>query len=133
MTPRNPELETPLKPLTAARLGLICLSLLTWSTLARAEGRPRRVTVTSQQQDGMVRISISDTGVGMTADIQARIFDPFFTTKQVGEGTGLGLAIVYGIVNEHNGRISVESTPGVGTSFHIDVPVKQIRKLEQRA
>ncbi len=118
------------------RLNQVFMNILTngaQATLARAEGRPRRVTVTTREQDGMVRISISDTGVGMTAEIQARIFDPFFTTKQVGEGTGLGLAIVYGIVNEHNGRISVESTPGVGTSFHIDVPVKQTRNVEQRA
>lgn len=128
--------ELPRVECYPGRLNQVFMNILTngaQATLARAEGRPRRVTVTSHQQDGMVRISISDTGVGMTADIQARIFDPFFTTKQVGEGTGLGLAIVYGIVNEHNGRISVESTPGVGTSFHIDVPVKQIRKLEQRA
>ena len=78
-------------------------------------------------------MSIKDNGVGMDNAVKARIFDPFFTTKAVGEGTGLGLAIVYGIIEDHQGRISVESGPGVGTEFLIDLPVHHARSHQRRA
>jgi signal transduction histidine kinase len=73
-----------------------------------------------------VVIRIADTGVGMTPEVQRRIFEPFFTTKAVGEGTGLGLSISYGIVERHRGRLSVESSPGAGTTFTIRLPRRQI-------
>ena len=70
-----------------------------------------------------VCIRISDTGIGITAEVRARMFEPFYTTKGVSEGTGLGLAIVYGIVKEHNGFIEVESEPRQGTTFRVYLPV----------
>ncbi|MGB0525078.1 MAG: tetratricopeptide repeat-containing sensor histidine kinase, partial [Flammeovirgaceae bacterium] len=74
-----------------------------------------------------VCITISDTGKGMTEEVKSRIFEPFFTTKEVGKGTGLGLAISHGIIERHHGKIDVESTVDVGTTFTITLPVVQNR------
>ena len=73
-----------------------------------------------------VEVVVSDTGHGMDEMTLAQIFNPFFTTKKIGEGTGLGLAMVYGIVKNHDGYITCKSTPGVGTTFTVYIPIAEL-------
>lgn len=88
------------------------VSLDSQSLRSHPKGRPGR----------FVRLSVTDTGCGIAPEHLPRIFEPFFTTKDVGKGTGLGLATVFGIVEEHQGWIEVETHPGKGTTFHICLP-----------
>jgi signal transduction histidine kinase len=76
-----------------------------------------------------VVVEINDDGPGIPEDMQAKIFDPFFTTKEVGKGTGLGLTVAYAIVQEHGGRIWLESRPGAGASFYVELPVSGKARL----
>ncbi|MGD8863125.1 MAG: ATP-binding protein [Myxococcales bacterium] len=87
------------------------------------EGRGE-VFITTRAEGDHVRVELRDTGKGMTPELLARIFDPGFTTKGVGVGTGLGLSIVHGIVEEHGGRIEVQSEPDEGATFTLVLPVK---------
>ena len=83
-----------------------------------------RIMVSTHSEQGEAVIRISDTGAGIPEAIRSRIFDPFFTTKEVGKGTGQGLAISYSVVvDKHGGRLTCDSTPGVGTSFCIHLPI----------
>jgi PAS domain S-box-containing protein len=84
------------------------------------------VVIHTFTDDEDVVIEISDTGIGISEENIKRIYDPFFTTKSVGEGTGLGLAVSYGIIQEHSGRISVQSDPGKGTTFSLRLPIRRI-------
>jgi signal transduction histidine kinase len=75
-----------------------------------------------------VRIEISDNGPGMDSETSKRVFEPFFTTKDLDSGTGLGLSVSYFIIKEnHNGELSVESTPGKGSTFIIHLPLTDER------
>jgi signal transduction histidine kinase len=71
-----------------------------------------------------LRLTVADRGTGIPEDVRARIFDPFFTTKGRDQGTGLGLAVSHGIAVEHGGELRVESEVGVGTSFHLELPLQ---------
>jgi signal transduction histidine kinase len=74
-------------------------------------------------EDGFLRVDVSDTGVGIPAKDLDKIFEPFFTTKEPGKGTGLGLSVAYGIIEKHHGRIKVQSEPGKGTTFSVLLPL----------
>jgi signal transduction histidine kinase len=87
---------------------------------------PGRVRITTEAIPGppdRVRVTVSDTGGGIPADVVPRIFDPFYTTKE--RGTGLGLSLTYGIIRDHHGTIDVESQPGEGTTFTLTFPAWQ--------
>ena len=83
------------------------------------------VRVSAAPRGDEVVLAVEDTGVGIPREEQAKIFEPFYTTKQPGRGTGLGLSICYGIVEDHRGRIEVESTPGRGSTFRVYLPVAE--------
>ncbi|MDI6857752.1 MAG: ATP-binding protein [Dehalococcoidia bacterium] len=87
---------------------------------ARGKGKLR---VRSRADKGFVRLTFADDGVGIPPENVRRVFDPFFTTKEGGQGTGLGLTISYGIIDEHGGRIRVESRPGKGAAFTVELPI----------
>ena len=84
------------------------------------------LTISTKCIDDIVKVEVSDDGPGIEKKNLDRIFTPFFTTKEIGKGTGLGLSICHGIVKEHGGNIYVESEPGKGCSFIIELPVARI-------
>jgi PAS domain S-box-containing protein len=109
-----------------SRLGQVFLNLLINAAHAIPEGCADKHTirVRAAAEGKEVRIEVSDTGSGIEPEHLSRLFDPFFTTKSVGHGTGLGLFVCQRIVREHSGRIEVQSTPGVGTTFSVILPVQ---------
>ncbi|MGM0555180.1 MAG: ATP-binding protein [Myxococcota bacterium] len=107
-----------------ATLGQVILNLLINAAHAISTGGADHdtVTVRTRYRDGVVQISVSDTGTGMSADVRARIFDPFYTTKSPDNGTGLGLAVCQNIIQGLGGTIDVESEPGEGSTFTVSLP-----------
>lgn len=102
-------------------LSQVFMNLFTNARDAMPDGG--RLLVEARKEDAYILISVSDTGYGMDKKTQEQIFDPFFTGKEVGKGTGLGLSTVHGIVQEHGGKIRVNSSPGSGTTFTINFPL----------
>ena len=90
------------------------------------------MTVRTRAAGDGVEIHVLDTGHGIDPAILAKVFDPFFTTKPPGEGTGLGLSISHGIVQDHGGRIEVESAPGRGAHFAVRLPLQPPAKGRAR-
>jgi two-component system NtrC family sensor kinase len=103
---------------------LLNLMINAEQAMLSAHGRGSLVVRTWHDHDlESVVVEINDDGPGIAPDVQSKVFDPFFTTKDVGTGTGLGLTVAYAIVQEHGGRIRLESRVGIGTSFYIELPI----------
>lgn len=107
----------------APRLKQMLLHLVVNAEDAMRTTERRQLTVRTVRHEHQVRVVIADTGIGMTPDVRRRAFEPFFSTKPSGQGSGLGLSIAFGIVQAHGGRLTVESTPGTGTSVLLLFPV----------
>lgn len=106
----------------SSQLNQVFMNLLV--NAAHAIENNGKITIETGLKDDMVYVAVSDTGSGIPKENLPRIFDPFFTTKPVGKGTGLGLSLSYGIVKRHNGKITVDSTPGKGTCFTVWLPIQ---------
>jgi PAS domain S-box-containing protein len=105
---------------SANKLQQVFLNLFLNARDAMPSGGMLEVRTTAH--NGSVEVEVADTGNGISREHIHKIFDPFFTTKPGGRGTGLGLSVSYGIIKEHAGKIDVRSTPGRGTSFHVEFP-----------
>lgn len=110
----------------ATQLQQLLLNLCSNAEYAMRATNGGTLTVQARWEDHApvtaVRLSVTDTGVGIPADVRARMFEPFFTTKPVGEGTGLGLSVLHGIVGAHGGTITVTSELGHGSTFDVVLP-----------
>jgi len=117
----------PLVECYAGKLNQVFLNVISnavYATQKRfGENTGGEISIITTSDKDNVFINIKDNGIGMDPQVQKKIFEPFFTTKEVGEGTGLGLSIAYNTIKKHNGRIIVNSTPGEGTEFIIEIPI----------
>jgi two-component system NtrC family sensor kinase len=107
------------------QLQQVVLNLLVNAEQALLQGRGQgNIWIRTMRLPGnRLALEVADDGPGVPPDIASRVFDPFFTTKPPGVGTGLGLSIVYGIVQQHGGEVSLESAPGAGAKFVVELPV----------
>jgi len=113
--------EQPVTLGNAGKLQQVFLNLFVNARDAMPEGGELRVM--TDTMNSKIEILVQDTGTGISPENIKKIYDPFFTTKAPGKGTGLGLSVSYGIVQEHGGAISVESKPGVGATFRLELPL----------
>jgi len=118
LDPSNPQVRGD-----EQKLQQVLLNLLVNAESAMEGAELRHLTLMTQRRQGMVQLVVSDTGHGMPEAVAQRVFEPFFTTKAPGKGTGLGLSVSYGIIQAHDGTISVESEPEIGTTFTILLPI----------
>src|SRR5438067_2230480 len=121
--------ELPPVDCFAGQLNQVWLNLLVNAAHATREGG--EVYIRTRREGEMAVVQISDDGHGIAPENLKRIFDPFFTTQPVGEGSGLGLSVTYSIVERHHGTITVESAPGLGTTFIVSIPIDAPRAAEE--
>ena len=119
----NTELQPDLPSIAVVpdQLTQVLLNLTINAIEAMPEGGT--LSITTMTSDSGLQIVVQDTGTGLIPDEAAKIFEPFYTTKAY--GTGLGLAVSYGIIQQHGGRIAVDSAPGAGTTFTVQLPLNR--------
>jgi len=108
-----------------SQINQVFLNMVVNAAQAMPKDHQGKITIRCGVVQDKVWFEFEDNGIGMDAATIARIFDPFFTTKDVGTGTGLGLSVSLGIVKRHGGQITVNSTPGTGTTFKMELPMRQ--------
>jgi signal transduction histidine kinase len=119
--------DLPLIECYAGKLNQVFLNIISNAIYAvdkqfgAEQGGEIKISTSSNEND--IFISISDNGIGMSEQTIKKVFEPFFTTKEVGEGTGLGMSIAYNTIKKHNGQINVNSEPGKGTEFILQIPI----------
>jgi two-component system sensor histidine kinase FlrB len=139
LTQRSAELvlnlpDTPLmingnKDALLGALANLCMNAMDAMNAMHAVEQTLRITIdVSLTRQGDLHMAITDNGCGMESEVLQHLFDPFFTTKM--DGTGLGLAVVKSVIESHQGRISVTSTPGNGSCFEIHLPCQQASKTQ---
>ncbi len=107
------------------RMQQVVINLISNAEQAMIEARHgHTIRLTTGVVEGRIQMRVSDDGPGIPPEIRERVLEPFFTTKKEGQGTGLGLSLCNGIVQEHGGRIRVESQPGEGATFIVDLPIQ---------
>ena len=110
--------------LNANQIKQVFVNLINNACQAIASDAPSgRIWIAAKRVPDGIAVSVTDSGPGMPEEVAARVFEPFFTTKGEGEGTGLGLSICQGILKEHGGRISLETKPGAGATFTVELPL----------
>ncbi len=115
-----------------SQINQVFLNLITNATQAIGE-RQGAITLATRPEGGGVCVEVADNGSGIAPEVLPKIFDPFFSTKEIGKGTGLGLSISYKIVQQHGGRIEVQSKPGSGTRFTVWLPLTPPAEAELAA
>jgi signal transduction histidine kinase len=118
---------------SASQINQVLLNLINNAAQAIEAGQGTITLTTRREDEAHVAVEIEDNGKGIPPDVLPKIFDPFFTTKEVGKGTGLGLSISYKIVEQHGGRITVDSAVGIGTKFKLVLPVTPAQTAELAA
>ena len=119
----------PLVAGSPAQLNQVFLNLLVnaMHAIESTHRQDGRISITTAACNAEIVVEVADNGCGIADDVLPQVFDPFFTTKDVGDGTGLGLSITHSIVQDHGGRLEVESDNGVGTRFRVFLPVVRNR------
>jgi len=106
------------------KLNQVFINILSNAIHAVSDDGSIKIKTYKSEEENHLCISFKDNGKGIPLEIQDKIFEPFFTTKEAGTGTGLGLSIVYGILEQLNGKIYVDSEPGKGTEIIITLPIE---------
>lgn len=117
--PRNPKSAIDPVQITQVLFNLIINALYASKTGGAVE-------VEIFSNTSTFRLKVADQGIGMTEEVRAKIFEPFFTTKPLGKGSGLGLSVIHGIVKSHGGSITVQSAPGKGSTFVVEIPLNAV-------